>query len=1176
MRINQIQMNGFKSFADKTVLEMHPGITAVVGPNGCGKSNVVDALRWVLGEQSAKNLRGEKMEEVIFNGTERKKQKGMAEVSITISGVSRELPSGMPIDEIKVSRRLFRSGESEYLINNQQCRLRDIRDIFLDTGLELRSYAILEQGKVGDIINSKPVDRRFLIEEAAGVVKYKVRKQETVSKLESARNNLQRIKDIVGEVKRQMNAIERQAKKAERYKAMAGEAKELELALSSTEFRKLSYEKNKADTERSDLKIKEAASAALLERKDSEVEKRRLVMSEEESKIEKTQQDIYAIEKRITSMEGRIELLKSEHQNIEERYARNDGRETELKNRETTLCREIEQLEEQEKNLRLEVDNFQDRLQDGVSKIKEVEENLFDIEEALDEKRRGLFRQTEDLAHTRNELSNLEREKDNQKRNEIRAKEEIDSIECKVVDAERVLTATRSTLEDQTRRLEQLKQTQMQAADELQASRTRLKQVEDEYRHAKEELVAASSRQKSLKDMEDGLAGYRKGIRNLIKGSGSEHDLRIKALVADSIQVPGKYAVAIEAVLGERIQSLIMQDHAEACRALSYLKNKGYGRGVFLPASARPVALAEIPEGNGVIGRASDLVSAKSDEDKSIVTNMLANAVVVSDMDTALALWETSGPVTFVTLAGEVLESSGVLHGGTEKGILSMKREIQDLASVVRKLEKQAEGLFVLLQESKSRIETVESDLEKTSSQVREAEGSIEQLKRQESSEAETLAQHRRRLEFMRTEKEQAASEFKRLSTALEEKTLLLDELAGKKDDAEESISSLQAELIDNKKLLETLREQSADRRVEFNARKTSLDNLLKDKQRIRLTLKENQRQQEAMQNERKNMDGKIQEIEAAMQQTSKELSELITRVKNETDALHAKKDEFNLRAMDLKAMENEVRELRPRVDTIKNRISELEVQIAKLDLKVENISKNIFENYGLDIAEIEPADLPEGSVERLGQLREKMAAMGPVSLGSLEEHKELSERYEFLMTQQNDLNQSISSLEEAISKINKTTKERLTEAYELLRKKFQEVFRTLFGGGRADLVLAGEENILEAGLDIVSQPPGKKLQNITLLSGGEKALTAVAILFAGFLIKPSPLCVLDEVDAPLDESNTEKFVTMLGEMSQNTQFITITHNRRTMESADVLYGVTMEEAGVSRLLSMKMTDYKE
>ncbi len=557
---------------------------------------------------------------------------------------------------------------------------------------------------------------------------------------------------------------------------------------------------------------------------------------------------------------------------------------------------------------------------------------------------------------------------------------------------------------------------------------------------------------------------------------------------------------------------------------------------------------------------------------------MLANAVVVRDMAAALVLWETSGLLTFVTLAGEVIEPSGVLHGGTEKGILSMKKEIQNLESAVEKLERSTGDLLALVDESRSRVESVESELEKIGGQIRDAESKVDQLKREESSGAEALDQHRRRLEFMRTERDQAAAEFKRLSTALEDKRLLLDELAGRKDGAEESISVLQSELADNKKLLERLRDEAADRRVEFNASKTGLDSLLREKERIEMVIGENRNQQESLRNELSGMEKKIQETDIAIQETTENLSELVTRVKDETDTLHARKDEFNRRLMDLKAIDDEVRKLRPQVDTIRSRISELEVQVAKLDLKTENLSKNILDNYGLDLAEIEPSsdDLPEGADERLRLLREKMTAMGPVSLGSLEEHKELSERYDFLMTQQTDLNQSISSLEEAISKINRTTKERLTEAYELLRKKFQEVFRTLFGGGRADLVLAGEENILEAGLDIVSQPPGKKLQNITLLSGGEKALTAVAILFAGFLIKPSPLCVLDEVDAPLDESNTDKFVTMLGEMSKNTQFITITHNRRTMESADVLYGVTMEEPGVSKLLSMKMADYEE
>ncbi len=1176
MRINQIQMNGFKSFADKTVLEMHSGITAVVGPNGCGKSNVVDALRWVLGEQSAKNLRGEKMEEVIFNGTERKKQKGMAEVSITLSGVSRELPSGMPIDEIRVSRRLFRSGESEYLINNQQCRLRDIRDIFLDTGLELRSYAILEQGKVGDIINSKPVDRRFLIEEAAGVVKYKVRKQEAVSKLESARNNLQRIKDIVSEVKRQMNAIERQAKKAERYKAMAGEAKELELALSSREFQKLSSEKNEANTGRQELKMQEAVAAALLERKDSELEKERLVMAEKESEIEKSQQGIYVIEKSITELEGKIELFRNEHSNLEARRERNNTREKELKDRETILIREIEQLKGQEGILRQEVEEFNSRLQTGNTEFKAVEESLLDIEEALDEKRRELFRQAEELAHAKNEFSNLERELESQKRNETRADEDIKVLEREVANAQNSIDAMHVHVEDQACEVELSKLARTRMTNELQESRKDLKQVEDEYRSAKEDLVAASSRLKSLKEMDDGLAGYRKGIKKLIKGSGSEHNLKIKGLVADNIQVPSEYETAIEAVLGERIQSLIMEDHAEADRALSYLKDRGYGRGVFLPLSARPITLSELPSGGGVIGRASDLISVKNDEYKNIVTNLLADAVLVRDMETALHLWKTSSFMTFVTVEGEVLEPSGVLHGGSEKGILSMKGEIRGLDAAMKKAEQTTGNFLALVEKSRHRIEGMESDLEKIERQIREADSELDKLKRQETFAAEALGQNRNKLELMQIERSQAATEFKRLSELRNEKRLLLDGLAGKKGSAEEAIGSLQEEMASNKKLLQRLRDETTDRRVEFNTRKTNLDNLLREKERIEMVVGENQSQQESLRSELTGMGKKMLETDAAIHEASKILSEAVTRVKNETDALHTRKDEFNQRSTDLREIENEVRRIRPQVDAVRSRISELEVSIAKLDLKTENLSKNILDNYGLDIAEVVLSEVPEGADERLRLLREKMTNMGPVSLGSLEEHKELSERYDFLMTQQNDLHQSISSLEEAIFKINRTTKERLTKAYEMLREKFQEVFRALFGGGKADLVLAGEESILEAGLDIVAQPPGKKLQNITLLSGGEKALTAVAMLFAGFLIKPSPLCVLDEVDAPLDESNTDKFVTMLGEMSKNTQFITITHNRRTMESANVLYGVTMEEPGVSKLISMKMADYEE
>lgn len=1177
-------MNGFKSFADRTVIEMHPGITVIVGPNGCGKSNVVDAIRWVLGEQSAKNLRGDKMEEVIFNGTERKKQKGMAEVAIVLSGIGRELPGGMSMDEIRVSRRLFRSGESEYLINDNQCRLRDIRDIFLDTGLELRSYAILEQGRVGDIINSKPVDRRFLIEEAAGVVKYKVRKQEALAKLESARNNLQRIKDIIGEVKRQRNALDRQAKRAESYKAMAAEARDHELAVSGRDFRALMSEMEALTRESDALKLRDAELAALLQSKDAAVEEGRLSMTDEERVIDAAQREVYALEKRIAGLEGKIGLDRNELKNLADRRERSDVRDAELAARDTAMRAELAELAAQEEKLRREVDEFQGMIADGDARLRAAEDGLRAVERSVDEKRRELFRQAEGAAHIKSELAAFERELDRQTKRAEGASGEISRLEAELAAAEASIGGTSGQIAESDALIVEKRRVRAENADELSGLRRRIDEKTADYRAAKEVWVAASSRLSSLREMDSGLVGYRDGAKKLLAGKSGEHGIEIIALLADAFTAPKEYETAIEAALGERIQSLITPDNAEAVKALAFLRGKNYGRGVFMPLSARPIiASDEIPSGDGVIGRASDKVSAK-EPFAAIVGNLLADTVIVRDMDAALAASEKTR-CTLVTLAGDVIESSGAISGGsttgasgaeTGRGILSMKREIRELSETVNEAARKAAALEAEAAELKTRIAALDSAIQKADGEIREIERRIDSLKREEAVARQSLDQKRRRLELVKSESQQALAEIARISADADTKRKALAEVAAGREKTEAEIAGIQNDIAERRKAIDHLRREETDRRVDFNARKTRLENLVRETAKIGHAIAEGVRSRENNTAEREKMEEKSRAIEAALAEAADAMAATVAGAKEASDALAARKGGFAENALRMRALEDEVKKLRPEADALRARIGQLDVRMTQIELTAGNLSRHIADNYALDLATIEPMEVTEGAEEKLRALREKMAAMGPVSLGSIEEYQELSERYEFLLKQQQDLESSIASLEEAISKINRTTRERLREAYEQLRAKFQEVFRKLFGGGRADLVLVGEESILEAGLDIIVQPPGKKLQNITLLSGGEKALTAVAILFSGFLIKPSPLCVLDEVDAPLDESNTDRFATMLLEMAHETQFITITHNRRAMEAGDVIYGVTMEEAGVSKLLSMKMSEAEE
>jgi len=1180
MRIKRIEMNGFKSFADRTVIEMHPGITVIVGPNGCGKSNVVDAIRWVLGEQSAKNLRGDKMEEVIFNGTERKKQKGMAEVAIVLTGIGRELPVGMAMDEIRVSRRLFRSGESEYLINDNQCRLRDIRDIFLDTGLELRSYAILEQGRVGDIINSKPVDRRFLIEEAAGVVKYKVRKQEALAKLESARNNLQRIKDIIGEVKRQRNALDRQAKRAESYKAMAAEARDHELAVSGRDFRALMSEMEALKRDSGALKLRDAELSALLQSKDAAVEEGRLSMTGQERVIDAAQREVYALEKRIAELEGKIGLDNNELKNLADRRERSEVRDAELAARDTAMRAELAELSAQEEKLRREVDEFQAMIADGDARLRAAEDGLRAVERSVDEKRRELFRQAEGAAHIKSELAAFERELDRQTKRAEGASGEISRLEAELAASETSIGVTSGQIAESEALISEKRRVRAENADELSGLRRRIDEKTAEYRAAKEVWVAAASRLSSLREMDSGLVGYRDGAKKLLAEKSREHGIEIVALLADVFTAPKEYETAIEAALGERIQSLITPDSAEAVTALAFLRGKNYGRGVFMPLSARPIAPDEIPAGDGVIGRAGDLVSV-DEPFAAIAGNLLADIVIVRDMDAALAVSEKTR-CTLVTLGGDVIESTGAISGGasagtsgteTGRGILSMKREIRELSETVDEAAQKAAALEEEAADLKTRIAALDSAIQKADGEIREIERGMDSLRREEAVARQSLDQKRRRLELVKSESRQALAEIARISADADTKRKALAEVAAGRETTEAEIAGIQNDIAERRKAIDHLRREETDRRVDFNARKARLENLVRETAKIGHAIAEGVRSRENNTSEREKMEAKSRAIEAALAEAADAMAATVAGAKDASDALAARKGGFAENALRMRALEDEVKKLRPETDALRAGIGQIDVRMTQIELTAGNLSRHISDNYALDLAAIEPMEVTDGAEEKLRALREKMTAMGPVSLGSIEEYRELSERYEFLLRQQQDLESSIASLEEAISKINRTTRERLREAYEQLRAKFQEIFRRLFGGGRADLVLVGEESILEAGIDIIVQPPGKKLQNITLLSGGEKALTAVAILFSGFLIKPSPLCVLDEVDAPLDESNTDRFATMLLEMAHETQFITITHNRRAMEAGNVIYGVTMEEAGVSKLLSMKMSE---
>jgi len=1174
MRIEKIELIGFKSFADKITFSLHPGITCIVGPNGCGKSNIVDAFRWVLGEQSAKSLRGEKMEEVIFNGSVLKKQKGMAEVSLHISGMN--IPNREPGgdnsgegadaerylgESVTVSRRLYRSGESEYLINKTPCRLKDIRDIFLDTGLDFKSYSILEQGRIGEIVNSKPNERRFIIEEVAGVMKYKVRKAEALSKLESSRTNLLRVSDIISELKKQINILDRLAKKAERYKKLSSEMHAIELKIARSEYQTLTEARDAILQEHGLLREKETGMAAEISDTENRTESRRLSLLEKEKGLELLQNRFQAVEREIAEMEREIAVGRNDISNLGELHGKLIGQDEDIDARCSEIASRCEELRANGEKIAAEIEAYADVLREKTEAFREIEEELSEKEEQIETGRREIFRVSEELSSLKNDLhrhqtslESLERREANSRREAEDARKALAMLETSISEAESAILGSNN----ETLLLKEKKEVLQQ---EFAEDRTRLGMLTSRLSEAREELASNTSRLDSLKEIV-----FDRPSRELIS---SRSDVRLLASLADTMDVEAEYERAIESALAEKADSFVLESREDIEKALTSLK--GAGKTALIPLSAKGLSFtSEVPA--GIIGRATGFVRA-SEGYSHIAENLLGNVLIVRDIRTAFDLREQDSQHTFVTLDGEVIEPSGAVIAGEGKGIFLRKREIRELEELI-------ETRKSFISETAAGIQALQEAIARKEEDIRVVEASIIKLEKEISLSRLTVdnfiedrERTGRKLSYLTLEIEDISTEKTAVSKVIAELGGNVQAIEAKKAGVENDCLLLQEGISLKKSEIEGFRSEVTDIRL-MNAsnreKAEAIKNEIESSERAVEGLK--QRKTE-LQTEKEQVLQRIAGREADIAQKD----ELLRKLVADADALRldmsGRKEEIDRENGDLMSVDHGLRTLRQEMAGVTSRISELDVLKAEHKLRLENLAQNVMTNYGVQIGDLALEEISSEEEERLAELRIKLQEIGPVNLGSLDEYEELKTRFEFMSNQHDDLIKSIAELEEAISKINSTTRKKLRDAFEMLNEKFGRIFVTLFGGGRAELVLTDESNILETGIEIVVQPPGKKLQNIHLLSGGEKALTALSVQFASFLIKPTPLCILDEADAPLDESNTERYAQMLHELSNETQFIVVTHNRTTMNVAKHLYGITMEEAGVSKVISMQLTD---
>lgn len=1169
MRVDKIELIGFKSFADRTIFNLHPGITCIVGPNGCGKSNIVDAFRWVLGEQSAKSLRGEKMEEVIFNGSGSKKPKGMSEVTMFLSGLNTSSQSAAgdseesSSDTVSVTRRLYRSGDSEYMMNKSQCRLKDIKDLFLDTGLEVKSYSILEQDRISEILNAKPMERRFLIEEVAGIMKYNVRKKEALSKLESSRTNLQRINDIIAEVKKQINFLDRLAKKAERYKKLTSEMHSIELKIAKRDYQVLKESYQKIIAEYTILKEEESLKKAELSTIETETETKRIQLLEKEKMLEQIQVKFQNLEREIAEFEKNIAVAGTEIDNSREYLTKLYQQNEEYNKKSKDLLIRQNDLDITEADLISETEKQKELLQDKADFLRSLEEDLSEKEDTIESKRREIFRISEELSALRNMQSRLQSSLEGLKHREESSVRDSESLKKALTDIDFSLKDIESNLLEKNNNIFLLNEKKGIKINEISSNKSRVENLRETLTRLKEGLASDTSRIESLKEVI-----FDESTREFLSG-----DLNFSLIgsISDVIEIDDEYEKAIESVLSEKVNSFILPSFNDIENAISILKEKGLGRTAFIPVN--PTAGNEeinIPE--GCLGRAIDFIHTK-EEFSQVVKTLFENIFVVKDLKTALHLTSTGHHVFFVTPDGDVVEPTGAVIAGEIKGVFRRKREIRELEGTIENSKTRIEQLQSELSSTQQLVEAKEADLKYIETSVVEKEKEVSLLKMSAENYREEKERRSRKLAYLSLEIEQITNEKASIEKLLVEKEAEIQTVDSKKTEAEQSGASLQEDISQKRSHIEEYRSEVTDIRLAITSLKERLESLYKEKENIVREIQENSQKKEFLSEEVASVQTRIRQRTTEMEANEEKIKSLVSVADEYKKEISERKEVIDSENQELLTTEQDLKLLRNQINSISQRVSELDIQKAEHKLKMESLSENIQQNYGLvlDVTEVEP--LTEEDESRLTELRGKIEELGPVNLGTLEEYEELRTRYEFLKNQQDDLNRSIAELEEAIMKINITTRKKLREAFDALKIKFAEVFTTLFGGGRAELVMTDENNILETGIDIIAQPPGKRLQNINLLSGGEKTLTALSLLFASFLIKPTPLCILDEADSALDEMNTEKFSNMVRDFSKDTQFIVVTHNRNTMSVADYIYGITMEDPGASKVISMQLVE---
>lgn len=1180
MYLKRLELQGFKSFADKTVLEFRKGITGIIGPNGSGKSNISDSIRWVLGEQSMKALRGAKSLDIIFAGTQNRKSLGFAEASLVFDNSDNSLP--IEYQEVTVTRKIYRTGETGYYINKTPCRLKDVLELFMDTGIGKDGYSIIGQGKIDEILSNKSEDRRHIFEEAAGIVKYKIRKQESEKKLEQTKLNLLRINDILTEIEANLEPLKMQSEKAKKYLNLREELKNIEVGLFIYNIDKYKETLNELIKDEEIMQNQCNEEEEKLEKVKSLKEELKETIDNITLQIEEMSNSGFESQKEIEMLNSDINVAKTKITNNTENKERYEKEIEEKNQRIQELDEEIKQKEEKKFNLKENREKFEKELKTKEDELAKITEKLTSKELEIE----GYKKQVEENSDQKYELGT---EINTQKTNLQNYDKRINQIKQEITSNISELDRTRMEKEELSKNFYEIENSRnktLKNIEEISNEKNevdkKIKTYEDKIRNIEDSIRMKQSRRNFLVETEKEKEGYIKSVKSLLKDCENIKELGkgMHGVLANIIEAPEELETAIEMCLGASLQNIVTDTEEEAKNLIEHLRKNNLGRASFLPITSvkgKKLEKAKLNE-NGVIGIASDLVKYDKKYEQ-IILNLLGRTVITDTIETAIKVAKQNN-YTFriVTKTGDIINPSGAMTGGSIAkktiNILGRSKEIEKLGKEITNEEKKKEELLKEKENYENSIKNVIEQSKELNTKLQEIEIEYATEKQKILSIESSIEKIEKRIKTLKEEKETIENQIKEANNIIENDDKQIEELTIKIEELSKYIQEYAENNKENQKYIDDLNFDITNLKISVSSFDESENSILEIQERInqeiennKNSIKDKTEQIEKIKQDNFNLEENIKEI-------LEKIENIKETVKNSGSKIEELKQERSQKSEVLSKQEEQITEKFNVIEDLKAQLVKLDVKKTKIQEDINSIINKMWEEYELTPNAVENYEKPNNisaTQKEVNRLRNEIKEIGSVNIDSIEEYKNLKDRYDFMSEQRLDLETTMNKLRKIISEMTQIMKEQFKEKFKVINKNFDEVFKELFGGGKAELKLEDEEKILECDIEITAQPPGKKLQSMTLLSGGEKALTAIALLFAILKINPAPFCVLDEIEAALDDVNVYRYAEYLKKFAKDTQFLVITHRKGTMEVADTVYGVTMEENGISKLLSMNL-----